>query len=329
MTVSFDIFSLASFPVIVCDETGIVIYKNQMSKLSLRSVRRGISMQRRLVSGTIAGSETQIVDTGWTSTFRKAIVSSLAIGAEHYRVLLFLPFLQFDQFSGVCNDIMSAYSDDILRFFSDSSNLLRGYPCGRICGDMVDFVKKQSNYFNDIQVFCDVYQTMEILFSKLSGAFRALGVRISADIDSEVIKNRVCDVGARTFVFVLCRMIYCAIRASSTKLVKVSATSDPCTRQVVVSVMTDSPVLPRHDADIASVAPECALEARLVGEVVKMRDSVKIYSLGGKLTLDYRVDCVQGAFNSLRLCSYSSVFDLYHIIDRNMELLKDMIKSHK
>lgn len=289
--ISFDVFSPASFPVVICDGNGIVIYKNPICKTTFYSLRRGASMERRVVSGTILGDDTRIVKISGQVTFDKALVSSIVMENERYRAMFFLPILQLEQFPNICDEIASAYAEDIIGFFIDSANMMRGYSCRRICGDMIDFVKKQYEYLNMLPAECDTYQALELLFPKLTGAFRMLGVRISAELDKDVLDGRICTVRAHTFVFIVCRMVYCAIRASSSKIVQISAHHDDRTNQIVITVKTDSDVKPRHETDIVSLAPECALEERFVEEAIKMHDAIKIRSLDGKIALEYHADC--------------------------------------
>ena len=195
MTPTFDIFTFTPFPVFVTDSAGNVILKNDPCRQYLKKIRKGINASKHFKDKDIFLQQEKIAfsEVPCDGPFSRFAVSKIRSDAhEEYFVFMFLPMLQLANHVEIERFITDRSNEDIFDFYIDIKNASGYRRPDRLYAETVAFVNKYDVDISSEERSVDTAYLLDKLFSSLSGAFTALGVRISSRIDKNIYYNRFC-----------------------------------------------------------------------------------------------------------------------------------------
>ena len=291
-------FEHAIFPVITVTAEGVVSNKNRSAKKYLPMLRRGADAIRRLRGKMplAAGTDVEIIGD---SPYRHAVVFS----DEGGFALLFLSRLQYPDAENVAKRIFRACGTEL-------SGLFAGAPHGetepplpfgreRIYTDLIG-IGTEAGLSADACVY-DIQKIMQALSSRLRGAFRCLGYRISLYDTFPAWDKKYVKLSLYDFIFTFSRFLYILMRCSENGTVGLMCDCDESSgchilRFTARTAISAAAVKKGRDTVdfLAGLAPECALELMLfknAGDLSRnTRLSVDKY---GKFIVEYRIKYIE------------------------------------
>ena len=115
MNILYDIFDLVDFPVIVTDSNMMILYKNHHAARYFGKIRKKSKITKYMISGNadidfLVTHELEI-DSG------TPIKRALVICHEAYRILMFMPCLQFDNHREIVKTLNERFDGDIFKLY--------------------------------------------------------------------------------------------------------------------------------------------------------------------------------------------------------------------
>lgn len=234
MSVSYDIFDLIEFPVIVTDERFVIKYKNIVAYQLFPKIRKGSNIKRHSF------------DDMKNAQFSNLCEIELKTGTQLTRALVFshpsndiffvfLSRIQSDDSEKLINRINEAYKGNFWDFYisayneyiaSQRSNLFNnenGAP-PRLYNDLtllmnvsfVDPAFTKRNVYN-------ISELISTITKKVSRSLCSLGLKmLPAQISPQAKDFCFCKINLQDFTFIILRMIYIAFKTSSDSCVKLS-----------------------------------------------------------------------------------------------------------
>ncbi|MBQ9510335.1 MAG: hypothetical protein IJR55_01340 [Clostridia bacterium] len=325
----FDVFSFIPFPVFATDKDGVVIFKNDSCRRNLHIVRNGAHIAKHLRDADVVFSNdkisfSEIIYDGPFIRFARNIID---FEGSKFIAFFFLPMLQFNDHTEIERFILDRSNGDIADFMIDLKNSEHFDKSDRLYSDMVGFIKKYDIDISDGKITIDMAYLLDKLFSSLSRSFRALGIKISTAVDKSIYYNRFCMINPNDYIFVITRLLYAVIRASSTKRISLEATHSEENDMicVIMKTQTEREVI---DGDICELAPECVFESKLISRYYILDKNVIIKkSADGMLSVGYTVPC-ENTLSTLPISNtYLKPFDVDAAVKKYSNALRASVKS--
>ena len=329
MIPKFDVFSFMPFPVFVTDSVGVVIFKNDSCRQNIKKIRNGANAAKHIKDANIFLKKDKILfsETYCGGTFSRFAMSNIEADSTSYCVFLFLPMLQLDCHDEIERFILDRSNDDIFDFYIDVKNYAGKSPSNRLYSDMVTLVSKYDVEISNSKTAVDTAYLLDKLFKLLSGAFSALGIRVSTSIDKNIYYNRFCRIDPNDYIFVLTRLLYAVIRASSTKKIAVKAVHTEETDEISVTLKTSTERI-IINGDICELAPECIFESRLISRYYMLGKNVSItQERDGTVNVKYTVQC-DNVMATLPISNtYFNRFDIDPAVKKYAKALRNSLKN--
>lgn len=295
MTHGFDIFSCLSFPVIVTDANGVIIYKNLTETCNLMGIRRGMHTTPRVVI-----PEPGIVYYEFDSfyIYKRALASERTVDGSTFTVYAFIESLQFEKSEESLKRLLRKLGSDAFEFYISALNI-DDIPFSerRIEFDMMTLIKKYSDNLIEKKATRDVFSLCKRIAEALSGTGRPRGMRIlyteDGDTPSEntpfrhMSSVRTCDL-----IFLIGRMI-CAVRSVSEKGdILFDASDIGKAVRISVSSKTDKDI---DENNFKKLSPEFSLDAELITGLKNIKSRFSLYKKDGMIFMTFTVPYISGS----------------------------------
>ena len=329
MIPKFDVFTFMPFPVFVTDSEGVVIFKNDSCRRNIKNIRNGARVAKHIkdIGFFPQNDPVSFSEISGEAPFFRFAMNKVACDGSIYFVFFFFPMLQFGNHSEIERFMLDRSNGDIFDFYVDLKNLSENESPGRLFSDMVSFINKYDVELSDKKISVDTAYLLDKLFSSLSGAFKALGVRISSRVDKNIYYNRFCRLNPNDYIFVLTRLLYAVIRASSSKKIFIEAVHVEEDDLISVTMKTDSDRM-IISGDICELAPECVFESKLISRYYMLGKNVSITRENdGTVNVSYSVSC-ENVMATLPISNtYYDKFDMDSAIRKYTQALKTSLKN--
>ncbi len=234
MSVSYDIFDLIEFPVIVTDEKFVIKYKNLVAYQLFPKIRKGSNMMRHsfddIKNAQISNLCEIELKTGTHLT--RALVFSHPSSDIFF---VFLSRIQSDDSKQLIKRINEAYKGNFWDFYisayseyitSQRYRLLHKDSCAppRLYNDLTLLMNASfvDPAFTKRNVY-DIAELVSAISKKVSRSLCSLGLKMMpAEISKEAKDSCFCKINLNDFIFVVLRMIYIAFKNSSDSCIKLS-----------------------------------------------------------------------------------------------------------
>ena len=291
-------FDRTIFPIVAADGTGRIVYKNAAAGKYLPALRCGADIVRRLrgKKPLHAGMDAEVPGD---TPYRRAVV----LQDDDAYVFLFLSRFQYhdgDEEMLRMTERRGTALDDFLptaREPSLSEIEIQSFRQNRIYADLINIYGRERMTGGYVYDICEL---LERLAAKLKGAFRALGYRITVNIDAAVRDRKYAKLKLYDFIFLFNRLLYIQMKLSENGIVDISVQLDENDERHVLRFSSRTALtkrgLKKEDATalLSKLAPECALEFALFEDArpfsEDMRLSVDKY---GKSVIEYKLSGIE------------------------------------
>ena len=327
MTFSPEIFQNVPFPIFLTDAKGIIVFKNRYCSNYMSGVRRGVNIFRQLKDGYSSFPEKDAfcVELTGGQTFPKALVMKKTVGGETVYMFFSPAWIQAETDDEIIGIASSCGTDDPIVLYADLYNKAEKFSSLRLYGDITSLAVKASIEILPQDDICDTEMLLKNLFSRLSGAFKAIGVRISTSVSDDLFPNRYARVKKNEYIMFICRLTYIALRCSDDKSISLNAHYDSESDSIEVSIKTKTS-FDIDKSNIVQYVPECAIESELISRIHALDKAIRAEKIGDFAVFSYSVPCEE--LSSMRLHSEFSITDDtdFVILSNEMTVIK-MFKS--
>lgn len=291
-------FDRVIFPVVAADDTGRIVYKNAAAGKYLPALRCGADIVRRLhgKKPLHAGMDAEVPGD---ASYRRAVV--LQDGDTY--VFLFLSRLQYPDGDEEARDMIENRGTALDGFLptarepSLSETETQTFRQNRVYADLIDICGKEHMTGGYVYDICEL---LDRLSSKLKGAFRALGYRITVNIDAAVWDRKYAKLKLYDFIFLFNRLLYIQMKLSENGIVDINIRLDENDEHYVLRFSSRTALTKRSlkNEDAASVlsrlAPECALEFALFEDTRLLSENMQLsVDKYGKLIMEYKLSGIE------------------------------------
>lgn len=326
-------FDRAAFPIVAADKSGGIVYKNPAAGKYLPALRRGADIVRRLhgKNPLHAGMDAEVM--GDTPYRRAAVLQD-----DDTYVFLFLSRLQYPDGEEEARSLTDHRGTTLDSF-------LAGAACAESLPGAETRIFRQSRVYTDLIDICenenlsggcvyDVCELFERLSSKLKGAFRSLGYRITMNIDAAVRDRTYAKLNLYDFIFIFSKLLYMQMKLSENGIVNIEAKYDDHDEQHALCFSARTGLTKRciKSGDTVSflskLAPECALEFELFENAVLLSQNTHVtVDKYGKFVMEYRLKSIENA-SVLHVRSIElETVELDTVIDRLILGIKKEMKN--
>ena len=291
-------FDRTIFPVVAADGTGCIVYKNAAAGKYLPALRRGADIVRRLrgKKPLYAGMDAEVPGD---TPYRRAVV----LQDDDAYVFLFLSRLQYpdgdEEMLRMTERRGTALDGFLPAAYESSPSETESQPFrqSRIYADLIDICGMERAAGAYVYDICEL---LDRLSSKLKGAFRALGYRITVNIDAAVRDRKYVKLKLYDFIFLFNRLLYIQMKLSENGIVDIDIRLDEYDERLILCFSARTALTKRSLKNgeaaslLARLAPECALEFALFEDAClfseNMRLSVDKY---GKSVMEYKLSGIE------------------------------------
>ncbi len=306
MTLSYDIFNLVDFPIIVTDKNFIIIYKNNTACEYFGKLRKRSKITKYLADFAkdmdfSVNSEAEF-ETG------TLIKRALVFAESDFVVFLFLSAMQLENYAAVAGHIKERFAGNFLGFcfsayreysalqamsaFEKANVPERAYAdllaLIRILGENPSFMKKE---------YLDLAEIVSYTAHRAGAGFRALGLKLYlAEISDKTRAFCCANIALDDFLFVIFRLIYSGFKFSADGNLLLSIDylytnhADICAS--VRTTLKKSDVQGKNFSSLLKMLPEFAFEFDLLEKYSVFEQNTLSYELENSfLKLHFKVKC--------------------------------------
>lgn len=308
MSLSFEIFELTEFPVVVTTADFKIIYKNSAASVFSPKFRQGSKITKYIAYQTKNPSISEIKRAEFiTGTpYKRAVVSSSGMGDT--LLFLFISRIQFDDCEKFINHIEENHNGDFVKFYISAyteyinsakiklPDFERKVPA-RLGSDLIYLLNSTSKVPNFIRKDAiDITYMLTKTVKRLSSTLRVLGIHISeADISEKAKFMCICKTDPYDFSFIIMRMIYIALKFSSTSKIYVSVDyiSENGSADICVSTKSSFEDIENEKfiAEELSRITELSFEYKIFREIYKTHDFLSFDLKNSLLKINYTLPC--------------------------------------
>ena len=315
MNVSYDIFDLSDFPIIVTDESFIITYKNRLATKFFGSMRKKSKITRyfRNFKNDIDFSIINELDIETGTHFMRALVLPLQKGAF---VFLFFTMYPFADTRNLIDYVREKHSGDFIDFYCSayrkhnelekSPNFAKTSSGERVFSELAillsTFAEKPEFFKSEI---CNISEILEETAKQINKKLSALGAKIaSAQISDGAKSAAFAKINLRFFAFILFRMISAAIKFSDSRELSISLESHtPYVSDVCVCTKCTLPSETAETGDfyaLLRLLPEFSLEFEILKSMGFFEDTLYFTCVNSTLKLHFKLKCDASAGFVLR-----------------------------
>lgn len=230
MDISYDIFDIADFPILLTDKNFIITHKNALAAKLFPKLRKRSKISRhfRNFKDDIDSSDINELDIETGTQFMRALVFPIS---ENLFLFLFFPLYAFTDTKNLLEHIRENFSGNLLDFYcaayreykliNSARPFEKANVSERAYSELIYLVSAFSEKPNFMQE--EVYNVTEITSSivrKTASLLAAFGLNISCKESEE--KPCFSKINLRYFAFAIFRLIYIAFKLSRTGKIQIS-----------------------------------------------------------------------------------------------------------
>lgn len=325
MSLSFEIFELTEFPVVVTTADFKIIYKNSAASVFSPKFRQGSKITKYTAHQTKNPSISEIKRAEFiTGTpYKRAVVSSS--GIDNTLFFLFISRIQFDDCEKFINYIEENHNGDFVKFYISAyteyinsakinfPDFERKTPA-RLGSDLIYLLNSTSKVPDFIRKDAiDITYMLKKTVNRLSSSLRVLGIHISeVNISEKARFMCICKVDPYDFSFIIMRMIYLALKFSSTSKIHVSIDyiNEDGSADICVSTKSSFEDIENEKfiAEELSKITELSFEYKIFSEIYKTQDFLSFDLKNSLLKINYKIPCADYS-ELLKLRASASLFE--------------------
>ena len=309
MNISYDIFDVADFPIVLTDNNFIIIYKNRLAAKLFGTLRKRSKITRHIrnFKSDIDFSDISELNIETGTQFTRALVLHLG---ENLFVFSFLSIYAFTSKLELAEHIKSSFGGDFMSFFCTAykeyakfesmSKTERANVPERAFPELAFLL---SSCASSPLIKAEVYNIEEIIskiFSKISSSLGAFGLK-AAQAESSEGTRAICyaKINLRFFTFIIFRMVYMAFKLSDDG--KIYASLDKSNypiAEITLSARASATAegLRKNDfSELAKILPEFSFEFSLLQKLGFFDNSLYFTLENSVLKLRYRIKCATGS----------------------------------
>ncbi len=309
MSISFDIFDLVDFPIIVTDKNFIITYKNNIACEYFGKLRKRSKITKHLTgfandTDFSLNSEAEF-ETG------TLIKRALVFAESDFVVFLFLSAIQFENYTAVAGYIKERFAGNFLGFYCSAYKEYSALQAMsdfekanvpertfadllaliRILGEKPPFMKKE---------YLDLAEIVSYTAKRTGESFRALGLKLYLDEISDKTRDFCrANIALDDFLFVIFRLIYSGFKLSADGNLRLSIDylhtghADICVRTRTALKKKD--VQGKSFSYILKMLPEFAFEFDILEKYQIFEQNTLSYEIENSfLKLHFKVKCAYG-----------------------------------
>lgn len=326
-------FDRAAFPVVAADESGIIAYKNLSAGKYLPALRRGADIVRRLhgQKPLCEGMEAEVIGD---TPYRRAVV----LRDDTQYVFLFLSRLQYPDGDEEAKNLIENRGPVLDRFLAAAKppsweSEAQPFRQSRVYTDLLGVCAEKADSGAGVY---DVSELLCRLSSKLKGAFRSLGYRITMNVHTDTADRRYGKLNLYDFIFIFSRFLYIQMKLSDNGLLDIDAQYDEIGEVYTLRFSARTALTQRKLKGaralpfLCGLAPECALEWRLFDSIELLSENTHIaVDKYGKFLIEYRLSLIENA-SCLHVRSIEFVHtELDSVIEKMLFGIRKEIKSRE
>lgn len=331
MSVSYDFFSIALFPVIIASDDGKVIYKNKHAMFYLPEIRCKSKVFRHMKSPSCDTftDDVRFAEFISESPFSRAFIMRANMPDGKLIIFYFPSRLQFEDHLEIENFINSNFGGDYFCFLAAVNSGVNDNSPDRLYGELTGFITKHSDELSFNDELCDIESIFRPLLSKLSRLFCAIGLRIFSEISGDVHDNRFCMIKPFSALFFLCRAVYAAARCSSDMTLGIRISYSEPTNSVIIDTSTKSSAN-IEKGDITELAPECMFESMYISKCPELRRYFSISKdKSGYVHIRFYAPCVNRSMSLSLRNTYFGLSVNERLVRENVSEISSMLKKHQ
>lgn len=310
MSVSYDIFDLADFPIIVTNENFVIKHKNNVAAQFFPNFRKGSKIIRHTsgISKNTDFSSLCEIDFQTGTQLKRALVFSHYSGDVFF---VFLSRLQLEDGEKLARRIKEAYSGNFWDFYIAAYNEYEqtqnrnvfsqnSHAPARLCGDFMLLLKTSFDKpaFMKKEVY-DVAELISLISLRVGPSLRALGLKMPmAQISPEAKKFCFCKINLCDFSFIVFRMIYAGFKLSRNGCVNMSLDyleNDTARVSVFTNTTLPDGVFTKDDfSDFVGTMSELSFEFELLRKMELLNTAVTCKIENSVLHIYFTVKCISG-----------------------------------
>ena len=315
MNISYDIFDLSDFPIVVTDESFIITYKNRLAAkfFGLMRKRSKITRYFRNFKNDIDFSIINELDIETGTHFMRALVLPLKNGAFAF---LFFTIYSFTDTKNLVEYVREKYAGDFIDFYCSayknhlalekSSFSARADSGERVFSELSlllsSFAEKPEFLKSEI---CNISEILELTAKQINKKLSALGAKsASAQISLGAKSAAFAKINLRFFTFILFRMISAAIKFSDSRELAISLESPaPYVSDVCVCTKCTLPNGTAETGDfyaLLHLLPEFSFEFEILKSIGFFEDTLYFTYTNSTLKLHFKLKCDASAGFVLR-----------------------------
>lgn len=271
----FSFFESTAIPVLICEESGIIIYKNASAIRFLPALRKRANAFSRAQDvgflSDVKSGKPGVVCFSNDCAYRKALAFSFFADGQTFYPLIFFSRLQFGDYAEVVSEIQEHFSSDFFSFFSTSKRVeyqpktafptptrLYDEMIGRLCRDLG---------MQDAVCTCDIGDFLLQTKQKIARPLAALGYRITYSPTDAFLGNRYATLDLEDFSFLFSRSLYAVLSRSKSRHVEIRADFRPIDRSIGLELLTEAAIPDGQVLTFDSLVPEYAWETEFLRSV--------------------------------------------------------------
>ena len=306
MNISYDIFDLADFPIILTDRDFIIVYKNNLAAKFFGKLRKRSKIIKhfRNFKNDIDFSDINELDIETGTQFMRALVFPLE--EEHF-IFMFFTLYAFYDTNKILEYVRKHHAGNLLDFYfaayrehktlENASAFEKANVPERAYSELMHLL----SYYADKPEFMrsEVYEISEMLSQISAKAASHLSIfGLSTYYRKETSTPCFSKINLKIFTFSLYRIIYTAFKLSSTGKLQISI-DDSNMSFADICICTET-ALPREFANanvfssLVDLLPEFSFEFKILEKIGYLNDIIDFSVQNSVLKLRYRIKCETG-----------------------------------
>ena len=308
MDISYDIFDMTDFPILLTDKDFIIIYKNSLASKLFGKLRKHSKIIRhfRNFKTDIDFSNINEVEIETGTQFMRALVFPIS---EKTYLFLFFPIYAFTDTKKLLEHVRKNFSGNLLDFYctayKEHKRLEKAHPfekanlSARAYSELMQLVSSLSEKpeFMQEEVY-DIAHIISLICAKASASLAVFGLSIACDDTAQ--GPCFSKINLRYFTFSIFRLIYMAFKLSANGKIQISVdNSRYFSADICICTETSMPPELAEKSDFYSLAklvPEFSFELALLEKLDIFNDAFSFTLKNSVLKLHCQIKC-ESTFN--------------------------------